>query len=51
MCTNSGYDVADHFKDFLGMVEIGLGAKCKLIDLNVIYLKSEDGGEIEGVYC
>ena len=29
-CRNSGHNIADHFEDFLGMVEIGSGAKRKL---------------------
>lgn len=29
-CKNSGHNISDHFEDFLGMVEIGSGAKRKL---------------------
>jgi len=34
-CNNSGHDTADHFEDFLGMVEIGSGAKRKLEDVRL----------------
>ncbi|OQX28676.1 MAG: DNA damage-inducible protein D [Spirochaeta sp. LUC14_002_19_P3] len=34
-CTNSGHNVANHFEDFLGMVEIGSGAKRKLEDVKL----------------
>ncbi len=34
-CKNSGHNIADHFEDFLGMVEIGSGAKRKLEDVKL----------------
>ncbi len=34
-CDNSGHDTADHFEDFLEMVEIGSGAKRKLDDVRL----------------
>ncbi|MES9818831.1 MAG: DNA damage-inducible protein D [Candidatus Thiodiazotropha sp.] len=34
-CGNSGHNIADHFEDFLGMVEIGSGAKRKLEDVKL----------------
>lgn len=34
-CRNSGHDVVDHFEDFLGMVEIGSGARRKLPDVRL----------------
>jgi len=34
-CQNSGHKVQDHFEDFLGMVEIGSGAKRELPDVKL----------------
>ena len=34
-CKNSGHNIADHFEDFLEMVEIGSGAKRKLGDVRL----------------
>lgn len=34
-CKNSGHNIVDHFEDFLGMVEIGSGAKRKLEDVKL----------------
>ena len=34
-CKKSGHEVSDHFEEFLGMVEIGSGAKRKLQDIKL----------------
>ncbi|MCK4618588.1 MAG: DNA damage-inducible protein D [Desulfobacterales bacterium] len=34
-CKKSGHEVSDHFEEFLGMVEIGSGAKRKLEDIKL----------------
>ena len=34
-CKKSGHEVSDHFEEFLGMVEIGSGAKRKLRDIKL----------------
>ena len=34
-CRNSGHDVWDHFEDFLGMVEIGSGARREFPDIRL----------------
>jgi len=34
-CKSSGHDITNHFEDFLGMVEIGSGAKRKLEDIRL----------------
>lgn len=34
-CHNSGHNIQDHFEDFLGMVEIGSGARRKLPDVRL----------------
>lgn len=34
-CRNSGYEIQDHFEDFLGMVDIGSGAKREVQDVKL----------------